>query len=68
MRKTGGGLYQVNGPPIALSEEGPGDPSPEEPSGLLHLAEKEGLVHIVDNHQTVDHIICNCCGDCCSIN
>ena len=37
----------------------------EEAIGLLHLAEKEGLVHIVDNHQTVDHIICNCCGDCC---
>ena len=37
----------------------------EEAVGLLHLAEKEGLVHIVDNHQTVDHIICNCCGDCC---
>ncbi len=37
----------------------------EEAIVLLLLAEKEGLVHIVDNHQTVDHIICNCCGDCC---
>jgi ferredoxin len=39
--------------------------TPEEAIGLLRLAEKEGLVHIVDNHQTVDHIICNCCSDCC---
>jgi len=37
----------------------------EEAMSLLHLAEKEGLVHIVDNRQHVDHIICNCCGDCC---
>jgi len=37
----------------------------EEAMGLLHLAEKEGLVHIVDNRQKVDHIICNCCRDCC---
>jgi ferredoxin len=37
----------------------------EEAIVLLRLAEKEGLVHIVDNHQTVDHIICNCCSDCC---
>ncbi|MFH1757441.1 MAG: 4Fe-4S binding protein [Pseudomonadota bacterium] len=37
----------------------------EEAMGLLHQAEKEGLIHIVDNHQKVDHIICNCCRDCC---
>ncbi len=37
----------------------------EEALDLLHLAEKEGLVHVVDNRQTVDHIICNCCRDCC---
>ncbi len=37
----------------------------EEAIRILHLAEKEGLVHIVDNRQKVDHIICNCCGDCC---
>jgi len=37
----------------------------EEALSLLHLAEKEGLVHIVDNRQKVDHIICNCCQDCC---
>ena len=39
--------------------------SKEEAMSLLHLAEKEGLVHIVDNRQKVDHIICNCCQDCC---
>ena len=32
---------------------------------ILHLAEKEGLVHIADNRQNVDHVICNCCRDCC---
>ncbi|HYB20874.1 MAG TPA: 4Fe-4S binding protein, partial [Thermodesulfobacteriota bacterium] len=37
----------------------------EEAIRILHLAEKEGLVHIVDNRQKVDHIICNCCRDCC---
>lgn len=37
----------------------------EEAMGLLHQAEKEGLIHIVDNRQKVDHIICNCCRDCC---
>lgn len=39
--------------------------SKEEAMNILHLAEKEGLVHIVDNRQKVDHIICNCCRDCC---
>jgi Pyruvate/2-oxoacid:ferredoxin oxidoreductase delta subunit len=39
----------------------------EEALRILHLAEKEGLVHVVDNHQKVDHIICNCCRDCCII-
>jgi ferredoxin len=39
----------------------------EEALHILHLAEKEGLVHIVDNRQKVDHIICNCCRDCCII-
>lgn len=37
----------------------------EEALSLLHLAEKEGLIHIADNRQKVDHIICNCCQDCC---
>ena len=39
--------------------------SKEEAIRILHMAEKEGLVHIVDNRQKVDHIICNCCRDCC---
>ena len=39
--------------------------SKEEAIRILHMAEKEGLVHIVDNRQKVDHIICNCCKDCC---
>jgi Pyruvate/2-oxoacid:ferredoxin oxidoreductase delta subunit len=39
----------------------------EEALRILDLAEKEGLVHIVDNRQKVDHIICNCCRDCCII-
>ncbi|MBI5969465.1 MAG: 4Fe-4S binding protein [Deltaproteobacteria bacterium] len=37
----------------------------EEAISLLHQAEKEGLLHIADNRQNVDHIICNCCRDCC---
>jgi Pyruvate/2-oxoacid:ferredoxin oxidoreductase delta subunit len=32
---------------------------------LIHKAEEEGLVHVADNRQNVDHIICNCCKDCC---
>ena len=39
--------------------------SKEEALQLLRLAEKEGLVHIADNRQHVDHVICNCCRDCC---
>jgi Pyruvate/2-oxoacid:ferredoxin oxidoreductase delta subunit len=39
--------------------------SKEEAIRILHTAEKEGLVHVVDNRQKVDHIICNCCRDCC---
>lgn len=37
----------------------------EEALSLLRLAEKEGLVHIADNRRNIDHIICNCCRDCC---
>jgi len=37
----------------------------EEALRLLHLAEKEGLIHVADNRQSVDHVICNCCRDCC---
>jgi len=39
----------------------------EEALRILHQAEMEGLVHVVDNRQKVDHIICNCCQDCCII-
>jgi Pyruvate/2-oxoacid:ferredoxin oxidoreductase delta subunit len=39
----------------------------EEALRILCWAEQEGLVHIVDNRQKVDHIICNCCRDCCII-
>lgn len=57
---------QVNRAADYALQRGTGRPlNKEEAIALLHLAEKEGLVHIVDNHQTVDHIICNCCGDCC---
>jgi len=37
----------------------------EEAMQIIHKAEEEGLVHVVDNKQSVDHIICNCCKDCC---
>jgi Pyruvate/2-oxoacid:ferredoxin oxidoreductase delta subunit len=37
----------------------------QEAISLLHQAEKEGLVHIADNRQNIDHVICNCCRDCC---
>lgn len=32
---------------------------------LLKKCREEGLVHTVDNRQTVGHVICNCCNDCC---
>ena len=32
---------------------------------IVKMSEKEGLVHVVDNHQVVGHVICNCCKDCC---
>jgi len=37
----------------------------EEALRVLLLAEKEGLIHVADNRQSVDHVICNCCRDCC---
>jgi Pyruvate/2-oxoacid:ferredoxin oxidoreductase delta subunit len=37
----------------------------QEAMQIIHQAEQEGLVHIADNRQNVDHIICNCCRDCC---
>ena len=32
---------------------------------ILKKCREEGLVHVVDNRQTVGHVICNCCDDCC---
>ena len=32
---------------------------------ILKECREEGLVHVVDNRQTVGHVICNCCNDCC---
>ena len=32
---------------------------------ILKKCREEGLVHVVDNRQTVGHVICNCCNDCC---
>ncbi len=32
---------------------------------ILKKCREEGLVHVVDNHRTVGHVICNCCDDCC---
>ncbi|MDP2854654.1 MAG: 4Fe-4S binding protein [Smithellaceae bacterium] len=32
---------------------------------ILKMCREEGLVHVVDNRQTVGHVICNCCNDCC---
>lgn len=32
---------------------------------MLRMCEEEGLIHVADNRQEVDHVICNCCDDCC---
>ncbi len=32
---------------------------------ILKKCREEGLVHVVDNHRVVGHVICNCCRDCC---
>lgn len=32
---------------------------------VLKKCREEGLIHTVDNRQTVGHVICNCCKDCC---
>ncbi|OHD68923.1 MAG: hypothetical protein A2W19_11200 [Spirochaetes bacterium RBG_16_49_21] len=37
----------------------------EEAMQIIRKSEEEGLVHVADNKQSVDHIICNCCKDCC---
>ena len=39
--------------------------SKEEAFKIIKLCEEEGLVHCVDNHRSVGHVICNCCKDCC---
>jgi ferredoxin len=39
--------------------------SKEEAVKILKKCEEEGLIHTVDNRQTVGHVICNCCKDCC---
>ncbi len=39
--------------------------SKAEAMDIVKTSEKEGLVHVVDNRQTVGHVICNCCKDCC---
>ena len=39
--------------------------SKSEAREIIEKCEKEGLVHVVDNRQTVGHVICNCCRDCC---
>ncbi|MHA1145598.1 MAG: 4Fe-4S binding protein [Candidatus Helarchaeota archaeon] len=37
----------------------------EEAKAILHMAEKAGLVHLVNNLSTKHSFICNCCSDCC---
>ena len=37
----------------------------EETFGILEEANKEGLVHIIDNVEGHMSTICNCCGCCC---
>lgn len=39
--------------------------SKSEAVAILKKCREEGLVHVVDNRQTVGHVICNCCDDCC---
>ena len=37
----------------------------EEGLEILKMAEKEGLVHVVNNQSVKHSFICNCCGCCC---
>lgn len=37
----------------------------QEALDMLKMCEEEGLVHISENKQSVGHVICNCCDDCC---
>ena len=47
-------------------ERGTGRPlTKSEAIKIIKLCEEEGLVHVVDNRQTVGHVVCNCCKDCC---
>ncbi|MCP4666446.1 MAG: 4Fe-4S ferredoxin [Deltaproteobacteria bacterium] len=32
---------------------------------MMKMCEEEGLVHVSDNRRSPDHVICNCCSDCC---
>jgi Fe-S-cluster-containing hydrogenase component 2/DNA-binding transcriptional ArsR family regulator len=57
---------QVNRAADYAIERGTGRPlGKEEAIQLLRKCEEEGLVHVADNRQEVDHVICNCCSDCC---
>ncbi|MFC1883466.1 4Fe-4S binding protein [Thermodesulfobacteriota bacterium] len=37
----------------------------EEALEIMKRCEEEGLIHVSDNRRSPDHIICNCCSDCC---
>jgi Na+-translocating ferredoxin:NAD+ oxidoreductase RNF subunit RnfB len=37
----------------------------DEALAVMRQAEEEGLIHTTFNQRSVDHVICNCCGDCC---
>ena len=37
----------------------------DEALDILKKSEEEGLIHTTFNKRGVDHVICNCCGDCC---
>ncbi len=39
--------------------------SQKEAIDILAQSREAGLVHTVDNRQSVGHVICNCCSDCC---
>ena len=39
--------------------------SVEETLHILQKANREGLVHVVENHSGRLNVICNCCDDCC---
>jgi hypothetical protein len=39
--------------------------SAEEAIEILERANREGLVHLTENHSGKVNVICNCCSDCC---